>query len=199
MVLQNIQSINRIQKVVALNNTTIWTDWASSLGSHTHNHCSCQMFRFPLPECFSRWSKPELPREIFQVAYDVYLQVCVGTHLSLHTHKHLHNTCTDSPPWMRMFQQILLVKCSLFLHPFLMVDNRGAEIAGFVCSEPPASFCGRLRCNRNFSVSSAPPGWLFLQSLSSKGTALPQPPGIFRAPFFNNFCFPGWSLVIHMP
>lgn len=30
-------------------------------------------------------------------------------------------------------------------------------------------------------------------SLSSKGMALPQPPGIFAAPFFNNFCFPGWS------
>lgn len=171
---------------------------ASSLGSHTHKHCSCQMFRFPLPECFSRWSKPELPRELFQVAYDVYLYVCVGTHLSLHAHKHIHNTCTDSPPWMRMLQQILLVKCCLLLHPFLTVEDRGAEIAGFVCSEPPAPFCSRLRCNRNFSVSSAPPGWLFLQSLSSKGTALPQPPGIFRAPFFNNFCFPGWSLVIHI-
>lgn len=48
-----------------------------------HKHCSCQVFRVPLPQCFSRWSKPELPRELFQMAYDVYLYICVGTHLSL--------------------------------------------------------------------------------------------------------------------
>lgn len=90
------------------------------------------------------WSKPELPAELFQITRDIYLYVYVGAHLSLHIHLHIHHTCTDSFLWVRKLQWIVLIKCLLQLHPFLIREGKEAEKGGYVCLVPLTYFCADL-------------------------------------------------------
>lgn len=110
----------------------------------------------------------------------IYICMYVWAHIYLYTLlKHIHNTWTDSPPWIGA-ASVDCVAQMFALTSILYSGGQGRD-SRFVCSKPPASFCSRL-VQQKLCCSSAPPGGCSYRVFSSKRRPCRGHLEIFRLP-----------------